>query len=68
VGDDGRVEPDRWGDTALVLPDGLGGVAFEDRLTGARVAVGDGDRLPLRDAFAGGLPVALLVAATAAPG
>jgi (1->4)-alpha-D-glucan 1-alpha-D-glucosylmutase len=63
VGADGRVAPERWGSTALVLPDGLAGAAFEDRLTGTRLGSG-GDRLRLRDALAGGLPVALLVAGT----
>jgi (1->4)-alpha-D-glucan 1-alpha-D-glucosylmutase len=59
---DGRVAPERWGGTALVLPEGLAGAAFEDRLTGARLGSGGGDRLRLRDGLAGGLPVALLVA------
>ena len=30
--------PERWGDTALVLPEDLAGTAFEDRLTGATLA------------------------------
>ena len=52
--------PERWGDTALVLPEDLAGTAFEDRLTGATLATA-GRRLPLRRALAA-LPVALLVA------
>ena len=52
--------PERWGDTALVLPEDLAGTAFEDRLTGATLVTA-GRRLPLRRALAA-LPVALLVA------
>jgi (1->4)-alpha-D-glucan 1-alpha-D-glucosylmutase len=53
------VEPSRWGDTAVILPDALGSRALFDWMsTGAPKA--DGQRLLVRDVLTA-MPVALLV-------
>lgn len=53
------VPAERWGDTAVALPDGLADAALRDAFTGA---IHSGGRLLLGDLLAG-FPVALLVAA-----
>ena len=58
-GDVPLVDADRWGDTAVILPDALGSRALFDWLSPAAPKA-EGQRLLIRDALAA-MPVALLV-------